>query len=185
MGQHVSVKISPDGEEAVVWFNGDESDLVNISGPAGTVDALCRVLRGSEGAIEHEISQRGAVRAPFESDLTAAETKAAEKAAATAKAEEVAGAKAAAIKAHLDAIESARRELALLAPEALADADAAMPPGDGAEIVALGAADAIAEIKRMTDVTALDRLAETEAASKGRSTVLAAVESRIAELTPS
>lgn len=83
---HVSIKMSPDGSEAVAWFGGDETDIVHIEGPAGTVDAVCRALRANETALEHEIAQRGASREPFASDLTTAEIAEIAEAAAQAKA---------------------------------------------------------------------------------------------------
>lgn len=121
---HVSVKVSPDGEQAVAWFNDDESDVLHLSGPAHTVDAMCRAIRSFAPAIEHEMSQRGVNREPFESDLTAAEKAEAAKAAAEAKTAAETQAKTDALKEQLDIIEKARRAIASMAPDALADADA-------------------------------------------------------------
>lgn len=54
------------------WIAGDESDAFTINGPPHTLEVVARVLRASL-CVEHEFSQRGAVREPFVNDVTAAE----------------------------------------------------------------------------------------------------------------
>lgn len=132
MGQHIGIKKR--GGDAIVW-DTDEERLFSISGDPETVDAVCRFLRASETALEHELSQRGANRAAFVDDLTAEELAAIAK----AKADADAAAKA---KADAEATASEAERLLAVIERAKAAIEALSAPAPAAPAPAVGALSA-------------------------------------------